>query len=477
MRSGEWGRLSSLLLLEMGSISQTQVEDLIRNTKNKFLNADSQKSLYDAYNGTSQMLLTYRQHGGATNWSKNLLDHQTGAPIYTNEEQQQLETSFKGLSSFLDPILLGSEREGQSGGYLKPGMSSSDLIQYDNPFGTINPDDISIDRAYKKVTSYIEELDEKNRILAKTLGPFRLINEMKVDPRIPLPPPLPPLQIPARSIVPGVMIFLELLRLMVTFGPFRSDFLRKINSLVLAMADLANGSWKNAILTGVGVFGSTPMLLGIVGKLLNNTFELMSPQVKASLSEEAFKGVKSAFIGFWLYMFSVLAPDAVRTIVNTSLEGLTKPLEDFNKKIGSLEDKLQSQLGPSGLQVHFQRLPLEMLPSLDDIQNIQILAQRPEIYCSPEFQQVIDPLMKLVPIRLALELMNIPTQDDDKVAACTGVDTSGISAAVAKQLEPEISPAPAASSSPLNKITQKVGGRRKRNKRGTFKRSKHRKHR
>jgi hypothetical protein len=449
----------------MGSISQTQVEDLIRNTKNKFLNEDSQKSLYDAYNGTSQMLLTYRQHGGAANWSKNLID-QSGAPIYTNEEQQQLETSFKGLSPFLDPILLGSEREGQIGGqtdgYLKPGVSSKDLIQYDNPYGTINPDDISIDRAYKKVSNYIEELDEKNRILAKTLGPFRLINEMKVDPRIPLPPPLPPLQIPARSIVPGVMIFLELLRLMVTFGPFRSDFLRKINSLVLAMADLANGSWKNAILTGVGVFGSTPMLLGIMGKLVNNTFELMSPQVKVSLSNEAFKGVKSAFIGFWLYMFSVLAPDAVRTIVNTSLEGLAKPLEEFNKKIGNLEDKLQSQLGPSGLQVHFQQLPLTMLPSLDDIQNIQVLAQRPEIYCSPEFQQVLDPLMKLVPIRLALELMNVPTQDDDKAEACAGVDTSGISAAVAKQLEPEITLAPAAGSGPLNRVTQKVGGTRRR---------------
>jgi hypothetical protein len=446
----------------MGSISQVQVADLIKNTKQTFLNEGSQKYLYDAYNGISNVLLTYRQHGGSPNWSQNLVDT-TGVPVYSTDEQRQIEASFKGLSPFLDPILLNSQKGGGND-YLNPGTGSKDLLQYDNPFGTINPDDISIDRAYNKVTSYIEELDEKNRILAKTLGPFRLINEMKVDPRIPLPPPFPPLPIPARSIVPGIMIFLELLRLMVTFGPFRSDFLRKINSLVLAMADLANGSWKNAVLTGVGVFGSTPMMIGIIGKLLNNTFELMSPQVRASLSKEVFKGTKSVFIGFWLYMFSILAPDAVRNIVNASLEGLEKPLEEFNKKIGSLENKLQSQLGPSGLQVHFQRLPLEMLPSLDDIQNIQILAQRPEIYCSPEFQQVLDPLMKLVPIRLALELMNIPTQDDDKTAACVGVDTSGISAAVAKQFEPEISPIPGG---PLNKITQKVGGsnrRRQKNK-------------
>jgi len=444
----------------MGSISQIQVDNLIKNTKQSFLNEGSQKSLYDAYNGIGTVLLTYRQHGGAPNWSRNLVDTR-GAQIYSSEEQQQIEASFKGISPFLDPVILqdteaaaaAAEQQGGASG-LNPGTGSKDFLQYDNPFGTINPDDISIDRAYNKVTSYIEELDEKNRMLAKTLGPFRLINEMKVDPRIPLPGPLPPIPIPARSIVPGIMIFLELLRLMVTFGPFRSDFLRKINSLVLAMADLANGSWKNAVLTGVGVFGSTPMMIGIIGKLLNNTFELMSPQVRASLSKEVFKGTKSAFIGFWLYMFSVLAPDAVRNIVNASLQGLEKPLEEFNKKIGSLEDKLQSQLGPSGLQVHFQRLPLEMLPSLDDIQNIQVLAQRPEIYCSPEFQQVLDPLMKLVPIRLALELMNVPTQDDDKAAACVGIDTSGISAAVAKQLEPQISPIS------NGKITQ--GGTRRR---------------
>jgi hypothetical protein len=447
----------------MGSISQTQVANLIKNTKQSFLNEGSQKSLYDSYNGIGNVLLTYRQHGGAPNWSQKLVDT-TGNPIFSPEEQQQIETSFKGISPFLDPVILedaaaaAAEQKGGASG-LNPGTGSKDLLQYDNPFGTINPDDISIDRAYNKVASYIEELDEKNRMLAKTLGPFRLINEMKVDPRIPLPGPLPPIPIPARSIVPGIMIFLELLRLMVTFGPFRSDFLRKVNSLVLAIADLANGSWKNAILTGVGVFGSTPMMIGIIGKLLNNTFELMSPQVRASLSKEVFKGSKSVFIGFWLYMFSILAPDAVRNIVNASLQGLEKPLEEFNKKIGSLEDKLQSQLGPSGLQVHFQRLPLEMLPSLDDIQNIQVLAQRPEIYCSPEFQQVLDPLMKLVPIRLALELMNVPTQDDDKAAACAGVDTSGISAAVAKQLEPQISPIPGG---PLNKITQ--GGRRHRNR-------------
>ena len=129
----------------------------------------------------------------------------------------------------------------------------------------------------------------------------------------------------------------------------------------------------------------------------------------------------------------------MRDIVNKSLEKLEKPLEEFNEKIDGLEEKLQKKAGPMGLKVHFQRLPLEMLPSMDDIQNIQILASRPEIYCSPEFQGVIDPLMKLVPIRLVLELLGIPsaaTRDE----ACVGYNGQSISEAITEKLTPTVEP-------------------------------------
>ena len=415
--------------------SKAEVQDQIKKTKQAFLNADSQK-MYDAYNGASTLLLTYRQYGAAqpNGWSKNLVDNQ-GSSIYTHEEQQQLESSFKGLSSFLDPIILEKQNNSQEGGNLVPSTDKKSLISYANEdsYGSINPDDISIDKAYKVLNEYIDDLDDKNRVLAKTLGPFRLINEMPVDPQIPLEVVgLPPLIIPARSIVPAMMTFLELLRLLVSFGPLSNNLLRKISSIVLAAADLANGSWKNALLTFAGVFGSTPLLFGLLGKVLNNTFELMSPEVKVALRDTTFKGAKSAFIGFWLYLFSILSPVFVRDIVNKSLEKLEKPLEEFNEKIDGLEEKLQKKAGPMGLKVHFQRLPLEMLPSMDDIQNIQILASRPEIYCSPEFQGVIDPLMKLVPIRLVLELLGIPsaaTRDE----ACVGYNGQSISEAITEK--------------------------------------------
>jgi hypothetical protein len=420
-------------------ISRNQLQDAIKTTKSKFLNVNPtelQDHLYNSYTGISNILLKYRQGNGNAGWSEELND-------YTPEERQQLEGSMKQLAGFIDPILLGNnqpqqQQQPQKGGAnLRPSVSHDAVISYSDPFGPLNPDDISIDRTYKKLKDFISGLDDKNRVLAKTLGPFRFIDEMRVDPKIPLPPPLPPLSIPAKVIIPSIMTFLELLRVFVSFGPMSNDFLRKTLSLVIAFADIATGSWKNAVLSGLGAFGSYPLLLGIMGKLLNNTFELMSPEIQTELSDTIFKGAKSVFVGFWLYLFSILSPDFVRGIVNTSLATLEKPLEEFNKKMGALEEKLEANLAPKGLHVSLPKIPMEMLPSLDDIQNIQILAARPEIYCSPEFQQVIDPLMKIVPLRLVLELLGVPTQADDIATACKGVPTE-IVESITEKLEPKV---------------------------------------
>lgn len=435
--------------------TQQEVLDEIQNTKNIFLNVDKEK-LYKGLNGASRLFLAYRKYGGSEGWSKNIITNDKNEkPIYNSEEQEYLEKSFGEISQFIDPIFL-DEPQQQKGGF-NPGFSKNSLISYNSPYGSINPDDISIDKAVTAVSDYVSALDEKNRILAKTLGPFKFIDNMKVDPIIPLPAPLVPIKVPARIIVPLLTTFLEMLRLLVTFGPLKSDMLRKISSILLATTDFANGSWKNAVLTLAGLFGSTPLLLGIIGKLINNAWNLISPDIRASISNETYKGSKSMFIGVLLYMFSILAPDFAREAINQSLASLEKPLQEFNKKIGELESTAQRQLAPKGLHVSFQRLPLQMIPSLDDIQNIQVLAGRPEIYCSPEFQQVLQPMIKNVPIRLALELMNIPTNPNDLATTCKGVDTSGISAAIAKKLEPQVS-----------LVSPKSGGGRK--LRSTFRR-------
>lgn len=395
--------------------THSQVASLIRKAQRALKETpieQVQKNLYAAQNEISQILISYKQAGGSQGWSQMSQDAD-GKPLYTTEETQLLEVALNGLFPFLDPILSVKKKEqsNQTGGAL----GQQDLPK----LASFLPDqkDLSIDKAYHSVQDYISNLDEQNRELARTIGPFRFINKMSIDPKIPLPLPAPPIIIPARSIVPGISTFLELLRLLVSYGPLSSSTLRNIFSGVIAIMDILRGSWKNGVLSLLGVFGSTPLLFGLFGKLLNNTWELINPDIRQRLSDDMFSGTKSAFIGGWLWLFSILSPDFVRTIVNTSMQQLRIPLEEFNNRLGALE---QSAAAGSGEPIEFPRLPLNMLPDFDDIQKIQTLAAQPAIYCSPEFQSVLEPLMNLAPMRLVLELLNVPTQPEDIQQKCVG---------------------------------------------------------
>jgi hypothetical protein len=83
-----------------------------------------------------------------------------------------------------------------------------------------------------------------------------------------------------------------------------------------------------------------------------------------------------------------------------------------------------------------------MIPSMDDIQNLQTIARVPEVYCSPEVQDILQPLLLIPPLRLAIELLNIPTVEEDVTSMCKGVDTSSIEKSVVAMATPDISVIP-----------------------------------
>ena len=141
-------------------ISRNQLQDAIKTTKSKFLNvnpAELQEHLYNSYSGISNILLKYRQGNGNTGWSEELND-------YTPEERNTLESSMKQLAGFIDPIILGRNQQPQAqqqpqagGANLRPSVSDDAVISYTDPFGPLNPDDISIDRTYKKMKDMMDD--------------------------------------------------------------------------------------------------------------------------------------------------------------------------------------------------------------------------------------------------------------------------------------------------------------------------------
>lgn len=446
--------------------SKSEVLELIEKTKKLFLGVDKDK-LYNMYNGVSELLLAYKYANGNSGWSQKIVDA-SGNAIYTSEEQLSIESGFKTLSQFIDPVLFNIPAKRQN--RRQKGGATVVSIEPKNQWGKVDPDIISIDKAYHAVSEFIRDLDQTNRDYAKNLGPFRKFNEMG-DQHIPLPPPFSPtiseILIPERSIVPMIMYFLESIRLMVSFGPLSNELLRKISTLVLAFADVANGSWKNAILTSLGLFGTTPLLIGITGKFMNNTLELIAPDIRERLSFEIFNSVKSILVGPFFYLFSILAPDNKRKEVIDSFSKLSDTVDRFIEARDGALNTTKETVNLSKYDVIAKQIPIDRVPTLEHIQNLQSLIHMPQILCSTMVQTTINDLKKEVGPRIILELLGVPTQDEDMERMCRGIPQD-IGTALAEpytvklkeKLEPtpelqptpapELQPTPETQSKPIN---------------------------
>lgn len=95
-----------------------------------------------------------------------------------------------------------------------------------------------------------------------------------------------------------------------------------------------------------------------------------------------------------------------------------------------------------GVKVEFPKIPLDKIPSFDDIQNFQAILHQPEIVCSPVFQQALAPAMEIPTLRVFLELLDIPTRPEKFAEMCKDQPKSGsVADSITKALTPTIVPA------------------------------------
>jgi hypothetical protein len=133
-------------------------------------------------------------------------------------------------------------------------------------------------------------------------------------------------------------------------------------------------------------------------------------------------------VGFWLWILTVVSPDFVRLRIQELMDTAKLNVEEFNKKIDAVELKAQQEAATVGAKVKFPRVPMDRFPSFDDIQNLQSILHQPGVFCNPTFQQILQPALKIPPLRIALELMNIPTLDEKIAEYCKNVPTDIVEA-------------------------------------------------
>ena len=403
-----------------------------------------QKKLYSSFSALAYLALEAKKADFKPGWAQNLLDHE-GHPIFTEDQANTVEmVTLNAKPMFHDNTQEGGDVQGgdvQGGDIPMKPFSTKGMIESSGiEVGSVNPDDLSLDKTFLKVKGYIAGLDKQTHDLSRELGPYRFFYDMPTDFRVPIPIPFPPytilVPVSPRAIPVLISVFVESIRLLFSFGPLSNDNSRKILSIVVAITDILQGDWKQGILSLLGYFGSSPLLLGIVGKVFLNTFSLIAPDIQDAMVTDSYKSMKSLVAGFVFWVIATFSPDAIRQTIRLQFDKMKDLVNNANEQIEKIEGSMQKSVAPLGLKINFNKIPDNFIPTFDDIQNLQSIARQPAVYCSKDFQEAIEPLKIIPPARLILELFNIPTDPITLKDECQA--DSSIEQTMEKSLMPEI---------------------------------------
>jgi hypothetical protein len=409
----------------MSKQRKQEIEDKLNETKD-ILGKEAEKipdRIYSALEGMSSMFLAYKQHGGASGWSQTLVNND-GSQLFSESESDIIESGAENARPYLEEFL---DSNVQRGGVM-PQMPQMPAI---------NPEDVSIDKMYYGLISKLDSYDTQWRDIVNNLGVIKTFNETDQVGVIPFTPPIPYL-IPAKLKFPLINTILEFLRIMVSTPTLDLPNFRILLSFAIAILDLVRGEWKHAILSLFGTYSKNVMFIGIVGKVFRDAWLLIAPDLRTEFSDALFKSTKSFFAGFILWAFGTFAPGSMQKVIQTALDSAREQIENFNKQIDELEEKTGTVAKTAGLTVSFQRIPGTLVPSLDDIQRLQTIARVPAVFCSDEFQKIIEPLLLIPPLRLALEMFNIPTIPEVKDKICSGVPSGSIADTMGDAADPDV---------------------------------------
>jgi len=422
---------------------QRELEATLDNLE-RLANEDSEtlrKKVYETFSGISFLVLEAKKANFKRGWAYNLKDRHN-ENIFEKSEAKILE---EASNKFIQPLFSNSVKRGGASIPVKASASGSIVKP------ALNPEDLSLDRTFWKVRDLLKSIDEQVKNFSRELGPFRLFYDKNTpDFRFPLPVPAPPpvfvsvimVPINPRSIPIVIGLIIEAVRLVYSVGPMSNDVTRKVLSLVLGLIDFLKGDWKQGILSMIGFFGETPLLAGLIGKVLLNLLDLVAPDIQERMTMDAYQSAKSMYIGFLLWGFANFAPDFARASARLQFDAIKKIVTDANGKIDAVEASMQKSVGAAGLQLKLNDIPEDFVPTFDDMQNLQAIVRQPTIYCSKEFQQAIDPLRKIPPMRLVLELMNIPTDPQTLEFECKDHAGESLEDTLGVSLQPQITPTP-----------------------------------
>ena len=391
--------------------------DKIKDTIAREIDSFNVASFYNGLHVFSDAANKWKRSGGGKDWSDDVTTP-TGKKAFETEAERAV------VEEFFDALIESAVMVGGDGDAGDPGASATETIRK-LAAEYVDPQKISMDLAYRRTTEFMDRMDAAAKDMARQIGIIKFQDSI---------PPIPlyqfgiPYELAPRTLVPIVNGLVELIRVFSTFGPDSADFLRVPLSVLTALIDLGRGDWKKAVLSIMGTFGRRPAAVGIFGKLLRDVFLFVSPDLTTEMRDTFYKSIKSFFAGVAFWSFSTFAPEPLYKMAEAGFAELSGIIKEINARVDEAEQTIMGSL-PDAMKrcydITFRRIPEGIIPEFDNLEALQAAFQAPELYCNPAVRTQIEAITAMPPVRLILELLNVPTLAEDFDKACAGIAVAG----------------------------------------------------
>lgn len=351
------------------------------------------ETLYNSVDKLLRIAIVIKNTHGEPGWASKVLDA-NGNQVFDPSEQQQIESTLQPLVPHILYLLGETNTAPQMGGAVE--RSSIDKVR-NSIINTIN----SANRSTQEFAadSGIVKM-EKSDIDYYPFAPFLAVPGIgPIISQIPISP---------RAAIFFAYLAFELTRIFVA-SPYPAA--RSTMSIMIAIVDLLRGDWKKAILSFAGYYSENAMMAGVYGKIFLSVYSMISPDIRDSIAYGMFDVAKSVIVGTVIQVVQLFAPMSVRMVINQGLTDLRAIIVE--PEVTAIPTATDFEGNPLPQKKDYYR---DL--TFDDIQNIQAILRDPTRNCSKEFQGAIASLKESPLIENLLQLLGIPTLDEDIERMC-----------------------------------------------------------
>lgn len=221
----------------------------------------------------------------------------------------------------------------------------------------------------------------------------------------------------SESILSFFSAIVETLRIWVAYSFIDSTNYRIFLSFSQSILDTLRGQTRQALISSIGLFGHHGYYISILTRFLLNIIETVSPDLPAQIEMNMYKNMKTLTASGLLWAYYTFAPITLKFTINQIFEEIKKMAKEDNIDITPLTGKIKA--AAKNQNIILPAIPLENIPSYEDLQSLGSLLQNPDIACQPSFKKLIHPLRSIFTLRLTLDLLNIPTGQAELEDLCS----------------------------------------------------------